>query len=48
MHGHALAGEILVDALRERALRMALARAMAGEHTLALVEAMMRGQGLGG
>jgi lysine-N-methylase len=48
VHGHALAGEILVDALRERALRMALARAMAGEHTLALVEAMMRGQGLGG
>jgi hypothetical protein len=48
VHGHALAGEVLVEALRERALRLVLARAMPGPHALAEVEAMMRGHGLAG
>lgn len=48
LHGHALAGEVLADALRERALRLALARALPGPYALAEVEAMMRGHGLAG
>jgi lysine-N-methylase len=56
-HGHTLAGELpLATALRDRAVRFALARALpeampgddaARRHPLAVVEAMMRGHGLG-
>jgi lysine-N-methylase len=57
IHGHLLAGELpLAAALRDRAVRLILGRALPGAlppdeparaHPLALVEAMMRGHGLG-
>jgi lysine-N-methylase len=57
LHGHLLAGELpLATALRDRAVRLVLSRALpaavpasdaARAHPLALVEAMMRGHGLG-
>jgi lysine-N-methylase len=57
LHGHHLAGELpLGTALRDRAVRLLLARALGDgmpaddpghAHPIALVEAMMRGHGLG-
>jgi lysine-N-methylase len=48
LHGHALLGEIpLADALRDRAMRIILARMIRGvAYPLPLVEAMMRAQGV--